>query len=100
MRKLLIGLHSLGLVALAATAALYYAPENRLPESAARIQKQAREAVTGQAARLFAPGLENESNNRKVVLRQIKEEYDDRIAELKQRRGELQEQLKKAGAKS
>ncbi len=100
MRKLLIGLHSLGLVGLAATAALYYAPEDRLPKSAAKIQKQAREAVTSQAARLFAPGLENESNNRMVVLRQVKEEYEDRFAELKQRRGELQEQLKKTEAKS
>jgi hypothetical protein len=100
MRKLLIGLHSLGFLALVATAALYYAPEDRLPKSAAKIQKQAREAVTSQAARLFAPGLEAEANNRKVVLRQVKEEFEDRVAELKQRRGELQDQLKKTGAKS
>jgi len=100
MRKLPIVLHCLGFLALAATAALYYVPEDRLPESAAKMQQRAREVVTSQAARLFAPGLENESNNRKVVLRQVKEEYEDRIAELKQRRGELQEQLKKAGAKS
>lgn len=100
MRKLLIVLHGLGFLALAATAALYYAPEKRLPEPADRIQKQAREAVTSQAVRLFAPGMETQKDNRKVVLRQVKEEYEDRLAELKQRRGELQEQLKKAGAKS